>query len=502
MTRSPKLALLSALRMRGGVHPPDNKTTSDMPIRHVPMPERLYLPLKQHIGEAAQADVVPLQMIRKGQMIARGQGSVSSHLHAPCSGHIAGIIEHPAPHPSGLPTQTLVIENDGLNSTDEMPIARQPQLLPPEDIAARVQAAGIVGLGGATFPAAVKLNLGQRRAVDTLVINGCECEPYLTCDDRLMQEHAADIVDGIRIMMQALNVVGAPDVVIAIEENKPEALAAMRTAAESWRHMEVAPVPTRYPMGAEKQLVKFLTGREVPAGKLLADVGVLVQNVGTAFAVHRAIRHGMPLTHRIVTVAGNAVKWPGNYDVPIGMRVADLLEHCGLVETPARVVMGGPMMGHTLGSLDAPVVKGTSGILALSEAEIAAEAEKPCIRCASCVDACPMGLLPLSMAGHIRSGNLDQAVDFGLSDCISCAACSYACPSHIPLVHYFNYGKGELVARREARRKDEDIKRLIEERQARLARIEAERAEAAARRKAEIAKKKSAEEAAAAREVA
>jgi len=496
MKLSPKLALQAALRTRGGVHPDDSKHTSEMPIRVVPTPKHLYLPLKQHIGEAAATDVVPLQLIRKGELLARSQGSVSAHVHAPCSGHVIDIVEHPAPHPSGLPTTMLLVENDGRDTMDEMPVATRPQLLPPEDIAARVQAAGIVGLGGATFPAAVKMNLGQRKAVDTLVINGCECEPYLTCDDRLMQERAADVIDGVRIMMQALNVVGAPDVLIAIEENKPAAIAAMREATASWRHMSIIPVPTRYPMGAEKQLIKFLTGREVPAGKLIADVGVLVQNVGTAYAVHRAIRHGQPLTHRIVTVAGAAVKWPGNYEVPLGMRVSDLLEYCGLVDTPARVVMGGPMMGHILGNLDAPIVKGTSGILALSEAEIAKGEEKPCIRCASCVDACPMGLLPLSMAGQIRSGNVDRAVELGLSDCISCAACSFACPSNIPLVQYFNYGKGEVIAKRVAKRKDEEIKRLIEERQQRLARVEAEKAEAAARRKAEMEAKKKAEEAA------
>lgn len=503
MKFSPKLAVMTALRTRGGVHPPDHKSTSEMPIRTIPAPSRLYLPLKQHIGAAAKPDIVPLQLIRKGQLLARGQGAVSAHLHAPCSGHVVDIIEHPAPHPSGLPTQTLVIENDGLDTPDEMPVATQPQLLAPEDIASRVQAAGIVGLGGATFPAAVKMNLGQRKAVDTLVINGCECEPFLTCDDRLMQERAADIIDGVRIMMQALNIIGSPDVLIAIEENKPAAIAAMREATDKWRHMSVVAVPTQYPMGAEKQLVKFLTGREVPAGKLIPDIGVLVQNVGTAYAIHKTMREGMPLTHRIITVAGSAVKWPGNYEVPIGMRVSDVLEHCGLIETPVRVVMGGPMMGHVLGSLNAPIVKGTSGILALTAAEIAAEPEKPCIRCASCVDACPMGLLPLSMAGHIKSGNVDAAIDFGLSDCISCAACSYACPSNIPLVHYFNYGKGELVAKREAKRKDEEIKRLIEERQARLARIEAERAEAAAKRKAEMEQKKAeAAKVAAEREVA
>jgi len=485
-----KLAVQTWLRTRGGVHPPECKDTAAMPIRTIPAPARLYLPLKQHIGAEAKPDVVPLQLVKKGQVLARGQGSVSAHVHAPCSGHIADIVEYPAPHPSGLPMPVLVIENDGRDDADEMPVAKHPHLLAPEDIAARVQAAGIVGLGGATFPAAVKMNLGQAKAVDMLIINGCECEPYLTCDDRLMQERAAGIADGARIMAQALNIVGAPDVIIAIENNKPEAIAAMREATAGWRHVDVVPVPTQYPMGAEKQLVRYLTGREVPAGKLLADVGVLVQNVGTAYAVQQALRTGMPLVSRIVTVAGGAVARPGNYEVPIGMRVSDVLAHCGLVCEPARVVMGGPMMGHALGHPDAPVVKGTSGILALTAGEVRAEAERPCIRCAACVDACPMGLLPVTMASLLKSDKLDEALGIGLSDCISCAACSYACPSNIPLVHYFNYGKGEVVAKREAKRKDEEIKRLIEEHRVRMAAIEREKAEAAAKRQAAMEKQK------------
>lgn len=492
-----KTAVQSWFRTRGGVHPPEHKDTAQMPIRVMPTPSRLYLPLKQHIGAPAKVDVVAMQLVKKGQILARGQGSVSAHVHAPCSGHITEIAEYPAPHPSGLPIPTLVIENDGRDDAEDVSVAVHPHLLEPEDIAARIQAAGIVGLGGATFPAAVKMNLGQSKAVERLVINGCECEPYLTCDDRLMQERAEDVADGVRIMAQALNVVGAPDVVIAIENNKPAAIAAMREATAEWRHVDVVPVPTQYPMGAEKQLVQYLTGRETPAGKLLADIGVLVQNVGTAFAVHQALRQGTPLTRRIVTVAGDAVARPGNYEVPIGARVSDVLAYCGLVMEPARVVMGGPMMGQALSHLDAPVVKGTSGILALTEAEVKSAAERPCIRCAACVDACPMGLLPVTMASLLKSDKLDEAMGIGLSDCISCAACSYACPSHIPLVHYFNFGKGEVVSRRIAKQKDEDIKRLIEERRLRMAAIEREKAEAAAKRKAEKARQTAADKAAA-----
>lgn len=477
------------LRAAGGVHPAECKETSEMPIRRIPTPKHLYIPLKQHIGVPAQPDVVRHQIVQKGQLLARAQGSISAAIHSPCSGHVADIIEHPAPHPSGLPTLTMVIENDGRDDSIDYSLPVHPQLLAPEDIAARVAAAGIVGLGGATFPSAVKLNLGQSKSVGTLIINGCECEPYLTCDDRLMQERAEQVVDGIRIMMQGLNVVGSPDVLIAIEENKPAAIAAMREAASKWRRFDVVPVPTRYPMGAEKQLLHYLLNREVPATRLTADMGAVVHNVGTAYAIHQAVRHGQPLTSRIVTVAGGAIKKPGNYEVPIGMRVSDILDYCGLSETPARVVMGGPMMGQALSDWHSPIVKGSSGILALTAGEVKAAEEKPCIRCASCVDACPMGLQPVMLATLLRNNQLDEAIDHGLTDCVSCAACSFACPSNIPLVHYFNFGKGEFVARREAKRKDEEIKLLIEERQQRMAIIERERAEAAAKREAFLAQK-------------
>jgi len=480
--------------IRGGVHPDEQKLTAGHFITRVPTPERLYLPLKQHIGAPAAPDKIINEIVHKGQIVARSQGNVSAHLHAPCSGHVEDIIDWAAPHPSGLPTKTMVLVNDGQEIRDDVSVPVNPLFLRPEVIAERVSAAGIVGLGGATFPAAVKLTLGQSRHTPVLIINGCECEPYLTCDDRLMQERTDTVMDGIRLLAQALS---NPETIIAIERNKPEAIRCMRKAAEKLGNIRVKAVPTRYPMGSEKQLIEYITGRQVPAGKLSADIGVMLHNVATAYAVSRAVRHGKPLTHRIVTVAGGAVKRPGNYEVPIGMLISDLLDYCGLNEEPERILMGGPMMGQALPHSGIPITKGCNGILALSRDEVKNRAEHPCIRCAGCVDACPMGLSPLTMAQLLKNEKLDAAVEIGLRDCILCGSCSFACPSAIPLVHYFNYGKGELVNRAHEKQKDEEIKRLISERQVRMERLEKEKEEMMARRMAEIKKRKAAEKAAA-----
>jgi electron transport complex protein RnfC len=351
-------------------------------------------------------------------------------------------------------------------------------------------------MGGATFPSAVKLALGRRVEVGTLVVNGGECEPYLSCDDRLMRERAADVVDGMRIIRHAI---GAKEVLCGIEDNKPEALAAMRAAAAPFGEVRIVAVPSRYPMGSDKQLIQVLTGKEVPADGRAADVGVLVHNVGTANAVHRALRRGEPLISRIVTVNGGAVAAPRNLEVPLGAMLSALLEHCdGLVEPAARLVMGGPMMGNPLLSADVPVIKGTSGILALTRAEVEQGRESPCIRCASCVTACPMNLLPLEMSALIRAGELDAAVGWGLKDCIACGSCSYVCPAHIPLAHYFDHAKGELAARERAKMKQEATRQLAEQRSQRMAREAQEKAEAAARRKAERERAKAAKAAAAA----
>lgn len=480
-------------KFKGGVHPEGNKTsTTTEAIVPFPTPSRLYVPLLQHIGVPAKAIVEAGDLVLKGQMIAEGQGDVSANIHAPTSGTILEVEEHQAPHPSGLAVKCIVIDSDGKEQWAELPAPpADPFRLSEKEIAERVRAAGVVGLGGATFPSALKFNVALKQRVKTLVINGAECEPYLTSDDRLMQERTAKVIDGIRIMMLG---VSASEAIIAIEDNKPHALKIMSAAVEAYPELSVLKVPTRYPMGSEKHLVYTVTGKEIPAGSLAADIGVIVHNVGTAYAVYEAIFEGKPLVSRIVTVSGGAVNTPHNLEVPFGTLISDLIEHCGgLKEEPERLLMGGPLMGMVMPDQNVPVIKGANGIVALTQPELKMGRQSPCIRCSSCVAACPCGLVPLEMANNIRAGNFDRAVEYGVKDCISCGSCAYVCPSNIPLVHYFNYAKGELVAQTKAAKQQEYTADLAKKRQGRMEKIEAEKA--AVRAKA-LAAKKAREEAA------
>ena len=486
---------MKLFRIRGGVHPDDRKQlAAGRSIEDLPLPTLLHIPLQQHIGAAANPIVQRRQQVAKGEVIARAQGPVSAPIHAPTSGRIAGLGLYPANHPSGLSVRTITLQPDGEDRWHEsIQGCDDPFALAPEEIAARVAAAGVVGMGGATFPSAVKLNLRNRYPLNTLVINGSECEPYLTCDDRLMREQPVQIVDGVRIMAHAL---GVSRVVIGIEANKPEAIAAMTAAVAGFERLSVVRLPNRYPMGSEKHLVQTLTGLETPARGLTADIGVVVHNPATAFAVHEALRLGRPLISRVVTITGEAIREPRNLRVPIGTKVQELVDHCGgFREEPARLISGGPMMGQPLAELRVPIMKGSNGVLALTRAETHRREPSACIRCASCVGACPCGLVPLEMAAHIRAGDLDGATGRGLMDCIGCGSCAYVCPAHIPLVQYFNHAKGELAARGRAKQKQTETKRLAE---ARTARIEAQKQakrEAMAKRKREAAAKKQAESA-------
>lgn len=487
---------MKLFRLRGGVHPESRKElAADRAIRLLPMPGRLYVPLLQHVGAPAQPLVNVGDKVLKGQLIGAGQGVISAPVHAPTSGHIAAIGDFSAAHPSGLTAPTITIEADGEDRWLETEFVSDPFALTPDEIAARVAAAGIVGMGGATFPSAVKLNLSRKNQVRTLIINGGECEPYVTCDDRLMRERADGILEGVRLIRHAL---GAIEVLVGIEENKPAALAAMQAAAIG-TEVQVIAVPAMYPMGWDKQMIRALTGREVPADGRTADIGVLVHNVATAYAVRDAVRFGRPLVSRLVTVSGGSVVEPGNLEVPIGTLVETLFQFCGgFAGKPARMVLGGPMMGIELATAAVPIVKGSSGVLALTSGEIGNVRPAPCIRCSSCVRACPVGLLPLDMAAHIRAGDSTGAVALGLKDCIACGCCSFVCPSHIPLVHYFNFAKGELMEQERVKLKQEATRKLADARNERIARIARERAEAAAKRKAaREAKERAAKEAAA-----
>jgi electron transport complex protein RnfC len=487
---------MKLFELRGGVHPEGRKDLSlGRHIRILPLPKKLFVPLQQHIGAPAAPVVKVGDHVLKGQLIATAQGAVSSAIHAPTSGTIVALGDHAAPHPSGLPVPTITLESDGEDKWIATESVDDPFALTPEDIAARVGAAGIVGLGGATFPAALKLNLSRNSGVQTLIMNGGECEPYLTCDDRIMRERAAEIVEGIRLIATA---VAAKAVLVGIEDNKPEAIAAMQKAAQGTA-VNVIAMPSMYPMGSEKQIIQVLTGKEIPAGGRPADIGVLVHNVATAYAVQQAIRYGKPLVSRIVTVSGGAIKTACNVEALVGTPVQELIDFAdGYTRTAARLVLGGPMMGQQFTNTGVPVVKGTSGVLALTASEVGQAEPSPCIRCSTCVRACPVGLLPLEMASRIRASDLSGAVDLGLKDCISCGSCSYVCPAHIPLVHYFNYAKGDLAAQERAKLKQEATKKLADARNERIARIERERAEAAAKRKAaKEARERAAKEAAA-----
>lgn len=476
-----------------GVHPDYRKEpAASRLIGVMPLPSYLYLPLQQHSGAPAVPVVKVGDAVLAGQLLAEAGGAVSAPVHAPAAGIVEAIGPLLAPHPSGLEADTITLKVTGTESIEYVACA-DPFALPPEELAKRVGQAGIVGLGGATFPAAPKLDLGRRSAVHTLVVNGSECEPYLSCDDRVMQERADAVIDGIRLMAY---MIGAGRILIGIEDNKPAAVRIMRMAAQAFGNIEVHSVPTRYPMGSGEQLMSWLTGRELPAGARMASIGVLIHNVGTAYAVHRALRFGEPLIRRVVTVAGGAVRQPRNVDVALGTPASALIHFCGgLTEEPTRLVMGGPMMGIALPDLDVPVIKGCSGVLALSAAEAGETEEGDCIRCGACSQACPLHLMPLDMAAAIRAGDIQAAQGMGVEDCLTCGACAYLCPAHIPLSHYFDYAKGESWATAQSQRQQDLIRNMGDAKKERLAREAAERRAEMARRRAEAAAAKEKENA-------
>ncbi|MCC4117756.1 electron transport complex subunit RsxC [Aromatoleum toluclasticum] len=477
---------LRTARFSGGVHPDDHKRpAADAPLRVMPLPARVYVPLVQHIGSPARAVVAVGDHVRKGQRIGEPQGAVSAAIHAPTSGRVVAIGDIVAPHPSGLPVRGITIASDGRDEWCELEACDDPFALDPAEIGRRVAQAGVVGLGGAAFPSAVKLSGGLGARVELLIINASECEPFLSCDDRLMRDRAAEAVDGIAIMLHAT---GAREARIGIEDNKPEAIAAMRAVLVGQSRIRVEVIPTRYPMGSEKHLILVLTGREVPAEGRPSDIGVVVHNVGTAVAVRNAVRFGRPLVSRLVTVNGACVRQPGNVEVPIGTLAGEVLAFCGGLRAdhggPARLLLGGPMTGMQVPTLEVPVIKGTGGILVLDAAEVGEGEGGPCIRCGDCMRACPVGLLPLEIAARVRAGEVEKAAGFGLADCIACGCCAYVCPSRIPLVQFFHHAKGELAARARGTQRNETIRTLTRAKAERLERDERDKAEALARRTA------------------
>jgi len=453
---------------QGGIHPPEMKTQSNgVPLRQLPLPARFIIPLKQHIGHEGEILVKPGDKVLRGQPLTFGRGRMLP-VHAPSSGTVEDIAPHMTAHPSALSEMCIFISPDGEDRWIEKSPQADYRSLPRAEIVERIHQAGVAGLGGAGFPTATKLK-GGLRGVKTLIINAAECEPYITADDRLMQDCAEEVLEGSRILGWVLQ---SERVLIGIEDNKPEAIAALKKALGSAQDLQIRVIPTKYPSGGAKQLTQILTGLEVPHGGRSTDIGVLMQNVGTAYAVKRAIIDGEPLTERVVTLTGESVKKPGNVWGRIGTPISHLLRQAEF--TPAQgqmVVMGGPLMGFTLPTLDVPVVKITNCILAPSASEMGnSEEEKSCIRCSACADACPAALLPQQLYWYSRGGDHDKAREHNINDCIECGACAYVCPSNIPLVQYYRQEKAEIRAIDLEAERTAQAKARFEARQARLER--------------------------------
>ncbi|NEG62764.1 electron transport complex subunit RsxC [Pantoea agglomerans] len=453
---------------QGGIHPPEMKTQSNgTPLSELPLPHRFIIPLKQHIGHEGEICVAPGDKVLRGQPLTFGTGRMLP-VHAPTSGVIEDIGQHMTAHPSGLSELCIFLTPDGDDRwmpLDPLPDYRQH---PRADIVQRIHDAGIAGLGGAGFPTATKLK-GGLRGVKTLIINAAECEPYITADDRLMQDYAAEVLEGSRILAWVLQ---AEQVLIGIEDNKPEAIAALKQALGSERDLQIRVIPTKYPSGGAKQLTRILTGKEVPHGGRSSDIGVLMQNVGTAWAVKRAIINGEPITERVVTLTGEAIAQPRNVWSRLGTPISHLLHQVGFTPAPRQmVIMGGPLMGFTLPSLVVPVVKITNCILAPSASEMGNnDEEQSCIRCSACADACPAKLLPQQLYWFSQGGDHDKARAHHIDDCIECGACAYVCPSNIPLVQYYRQEKAELRAIDLEAKRTLEAKARFEARQARLER--------------------------------
>ncbi|MCG8614118.1 MAG: electron transport complex subunit RsxC, partial [Pseudomonadales bacterium] len=381
----------------------------------------------------------------------------------------------------GYESKAVIIETDGKDQALPAHPPLNPYTLDRKKLASKVAEGGIVGLGGATFPTALKLHSAANQNIHTLIINGGECEPYLTADDRLMRERPVPIIEGARLLQYIVN---ADRIAIVVEDNKPEAVKALQSAANQYADVEVIKVPTRYPMGSSKQMIQVVTGQEVPAGRQSTEVGVLLYNVATAYATYYCLMENQPLVSRIVTVSGGAITEPQNVEALIGTPLSYLIEQCGGTNTtPARLLMGGPMMGQIMPTDEAPLIKGAGGILALKQDEINNTESSPCIRCSRCVGACPMGLMPLEMANHTRNNDFEGAVEYGLKDCILCGSCAYVCPSHIPLVHYFQFAKGEISQQKAIQHRTQYTRDLSDAKRIRKEQEAAEKAAAKAKRR-------------------
>ncbi|EKY5001358.1 electron transport complex subunit RsxC [Citrobacter amalonaticus] len=475
------LKLFSAFRkdkiwdFNGGIHPPEMKTQSNgTPLRQVPLAQRFVMPLKQHIGAEGELCVAEGQHVLRGQALTRGWGRMLP-VHAPTSGTVVAIAPYSTAHPSALAELSVIIDADGEDRWIEREGWQDYRSQSREALIERIHQFGVAGLGGAGFPTGNKLKGGGDK-IETLIINAAECEPYITADDRLMQDCAAQVVEGIRILAHILQ---PREVLIGIEDNKPQAISMLRAVLADARDISLRVIPTKYPSGGAKQLTQILTGKQVPHGGRSSDIGVLMQNVGTAYAVKRAIVDGEPITERVVTLTGEAVSRPGNVWARLGTPVKHLLNDAGFCPSADQmVIMGGPLMGFTLPWLDVPVVKITNCLLAPSATEMGEpQEEKGCIRCSACADACPADLLPQQLYWFSKGQQHDKATAHNIADCIECGACAWVCPSNIPLVQYFRQEKAELYAISQEEKRAAEAKARFEARQARLEREKAARLE-------------------------
>ncbi len=489
-------------RISGGIHVPDNKSQSlARPVGKAAIPKRLVIPLQQHIGAPNEPLVSVGDRVLKGQMIGSSKAFIGAPIHASSSGTVVEIGDHPVPHPSGLPGPCIVIETDGKDEWCDLPSPMNyPTTWDKTEIRDRIRQAGIVGMGGAAFPTSVKLNPPEgQQDIKTLIINGAECEPFITSDDVLMQEHAEKILCGSAIMNHLL---GADECLIAIEDNKPKAIEVMKKTlaanAERLPNTHVIVIPTRYPSGGEKQLIYILTGKEVRQGGIPAQIGVVVQNVSTAAAVADAVKEGKPLISRLVTFTGEGIKEPQNLEVLLGTPVEELIPQVGgYTDKASKLILGGPMMGFSMPSDAIPLGKSNNCVLVPSIDEVPDPGSiNSCIRCLRCVDACPMNLVPQNMYWHIRANALEKAKHNNLFDCIECGCCSHVCPSRIPLVQFFRSAKAANVQLDREQAKMERARERAEARAERLEKIEAEKKAKMAAKKAAMQQKKEAEAAA------
>ena len=436
----------------GGVHPPENKLSSQGEIITLPIPEQVIIPLSQHIGAPATPVVKKGDQVKVGQLIAQATGFISANIHSSVSGTVANI--EPVIDSSGYPKPAIIIKVEGDEWEEGIlreAVNKRPDEFTKEEIISAIQSAGVVGMGEATFPTQVKLSPPPGNTAEVLIINGVECEPYLTADHRLMLEHGAELIVGIELLMKALHVQKA---IIGVENNKSDAIQLLRQEARKVKGIEVYPLQIKYPQGGEKQLIQATTGKHVPSGALPIAVGAVVQNVGTVYAVYEAVMKHKPLFERVVTVTGKSLKEPGNYLCRIGTPITKLIEAAGgLPEDTGKIIGGGPMMGKALTTTDLPITKGSSGVLLLNQKEASRTSSRNCIRCAKCVSVCPMGLEPYLLMSLSERNRTEDLETEKIMDCIECGSCSFTCPANRPLLDVIRLGKartGQMIRSRKS----------------------------------------------------